>query len=47
MMHGKGVLYLPNGKVEYEGEWEEDEPNGWGIYYAYDSEAKPVVWRKY
>lgn len=47
MMHGKGVLYLPNGKVEYQGEWAEDEPDGWGVYYAYDSPENSKVWRRY
>lgn len=37
MMHGKGVLYFSNGKIEYEGEWAEDEPDGWGVYYSYQT----------
>lgn len=47
LMHGKGVLYLPNGKVEYEGEWAEDEPDGWGLYYCYEAEGRPPLWRRY
>lgn len=47
MMHGKGILYLANGKVEYEGEWAEDEPDGWGLYYSYETEGKPHLWKKY
>lgn len=43
-MHGKGTLYLSNGKTQYEGQWAEDEPDGWGIYNSY---SDPPVWRSY
>ena len=47
LMHGKGVLYLPNGKVEYEGEWADDEPDGWGLLHCYEAEGRPPLWRRY
>lgn len=36
-MHGKGQLYFSNGKLEYDGEWKEDQPNGWGVLNSNDS----------
>ena len=47
MMHGKGILYYPNGKIEYKGQWKEDEPHGWGELYALQKEGVRVSWKKY
>ena len=32
-MHGYGILYYSNGKIAYEGEWNEDEFHGIGKVY--------------
>ena len=49
MMHGEGQLFFPNGKVEYQGEWALDEPNGWGILYASTDSNKNrnSTWTRY
>lgn len=46
-MHGEGQLFFPNGKVEYQGEWANGEPNGWGILYAPQDFSTPTVWTRY
>ena len=45
MMHGEGILYFPNGKIEYQGEWALDEPNGWGVLYSRTNDEH--VWLRY
>jgi len=32
-MQGRGVLYYTNGKLAYEGEWQEDKLQGYGVLY--------------
>jgi hypothetical protein len=44
MMHGEGQLFFPNGKLEYQGEWANDEPNGWGLLYPSDPHS---LWTAY
>ena len=46
-MHGKGQLYLPNGRTEYNGEWRNDEPHGWGISNNFSQKGEPLLWKKY
>ena len=47
MMHGEGQLFFPNGKVEYQGEWALDQPNGWGILYAHSDFNTNNTWTRY
>lgn len=47
MMHGEGQLFFPNGKLQYQGEWAYDEPNGWGVLYAGYWGNKPNLWTRY
>jgi antitoxin component YwqK of YwqJK toxin-antitoxin module len=32
-MDGKGVLYYPNNQIAYDGEWKEDQLQGYGTLY--------------
>jgi hypothetical protein len=32
-MHGKGVLYYPNNKIAYEGDWKADQLCGYGTLF--------------
>ena len=47
MMHGQGQLFFPNGKVEYQGEWSRDEPNGWGVLYSPSDFNSKEIWTRY
>lgn len=32
-MNGKGILYYPDHKVAYDGDWQNDQLSGYGILY--------------
>lgn len=42
---GVGGLYFVDGNIEYNGEWRNDEFNGWGTHYS--DRKKGECWQKY